>query len=190
MASSLVVRICYVVVELVMPFLCTQFGFPIYGTTSSQAKCCYQNQISIPLVCVLPGQHQGPRRSWARRTRSGAANSRPPCMVSNRWRSRQRVLAERLQQPHVEDAVEPGLFGSGHLPDVLEHLEGSFLAWPKLPLGPRLERVCRSMEETEPHPIPHRKLELVMVGVVVALGVLLNLEKTLANLHEEVVVVT
>jgi hypothetical protein len=36
-----------------------------------------------------------------------------------------------------------------------------------------------------PHPIPQHELQLLVEVVVLALGMLLGLEKTLANLHEE-----
>jgi hypothetical protein len=39
--------------------------------------------------------------------------------------------------------------------------------------------------ETEPHPITHRERVLMMTIVVVALGIPLDLKKTLTNLHEE-----
>lgn len=35
------------------------------------------------------------------------------------------------------------------------------------------------------HPITHRKLKLTMEAVIVVLSVLLGLEKTLINVHEE-----
>jgi hypothetical protein len=39
--------------------------------------------------------------------------------------------------------------------------------------------------EMKPNPIPHRELKLMMLVVVVALAVLLSLEKMFASLHEE-----
>ena len=46
------------------------------------------------------------------------------------------------------------------------------------------------MEEAELDPIANRKLQLVVVLVVVMLGVLPGLEKTLADVGEEGVVIT
>ena len=57
-------------------------------------------------------------------------------------------------------------------------------------LGPMLQRVGRPVEEVEPDPIANRKLQLVVVLVVVMLGVLPGLEKTLADVGEEGVVIT
>lgn len=94
----------------------------------------------------------------------------------------------------MEGVVELGAFWKlkvvGHLPDALQHLEGSCVAWPELPVGPGPESVGRSMKKMEPHPIPHRELELTMVGVVVVLGVPLILENTLMNLGKDVITVT
>jgi hypothetical protein len=47
-----------------------------------------------------------------------------------------------------------------------------------------LQRVGRTVEEAEPHPITHRKLQLTVMVVVAALDILLGLEKTLLNLHQ------
>ena len=41
------------------------------------------------------------------------------------------------------------------------------------------------MEQAEPDPIAHRKLQLAVVNVVVVLGVLTSLEETLADVGEE-----
>jgi hypothetical protein len=41
------------------------------------------------------------------------------------------------------------------------------------------------MKEAEPDPITDAKLQLAMMGVVVLLGILLGLEKTITNLREE-----
>jgi hypothetical protein len=41
------------------------------------------------------------------------------------------------------------------------------------------------VEETEPHPVPHCELQLPVVFIVVALGMLLGLEKMLADLCKE-----
>ena len=46
------------------------------------------------------------------------------------------------------------------------------------------------MEEVEPDPIANRKLQLAVVLVVVVLGVLPGLEKALADVGEEGVVIT
>ena len=53
-----------------------------------------------------------------------------------------------------------------------------------------LQRVGRPVEEVEPDPIANRKLQLVVVLIVVMLGVLPGLEKTLADVGEEGVVIT
>ena len=41
------------------------------------------------------------------------------------------------------------------------------------------------MKNAEPHPITHRKLQGAMVAVVVALSILLGLEKAFAHLSHE-----
>ena len=46
------------------------------------------------------------------------------------------------------------------------------------------------MELAESDPIAHRKLQVAVVGIVVVLGVLMSLEKTLANVGEKGVAVT
>ena len=45
------------------------------------------------------------------------------------------------------------------------------------------------MKDVEPHPITHCKLQGAMVAVIVALGILLGLEKAFAHLSQEGVVI-
>jgi hypothetical protein len=42
-----------------------------------------------------------------------------------------------------------------------------------------------AVKETETDPITHRKLQLTVVIIIVAFGVLFNVEKTLADLRKE-----
>ena len=49
--------------------------------------------------------------------------------------------------------------------------------------------MCRSVKKTEPHPVTHHELQLTVMVIVVAFGVLLCLEKTLVDLHQESVTV-
>ena len=69
-----------------------------------------------------------------------------------------------------------------HQPDPLEDLERPGIAWSQLALGRQSERMVGSVEKSEQHPCAHVELYLAMVLIVVALGVLLGLKKTLANL--------
>jgi hypothetical protein len=69
----------------------------------------------------------------------------------------------------------------GHLPHALQHLEGPRVARSQLPRRPGRQRACRAVEEVEPHPVPHRELQLSVVVVVVALRMLLEPEKPLTN---------
>jgi len=73
---------------------------------------------------------------------------------------------------------------------VLDHLKRTCVARAELSLGTALQRVGRPVWQAEPDPITHRKLQLAAVNVVVVLGVLTSLEKTLADVDEEGVTVT
>ena len=77
-----------------------------------------------------------------------------------------------------------------HRPDALQHLKGPGKAGAKLALGARLQGLGGAMEKTQPHPITHRELQLAMGGVVVLLGDLLRLEKSLADLGQHLVTIT
>ena len=50
--------------------------------------------------------------------------------------------------------------------------------------GP-IQRVGRPVEQAEPNPIAHRKLQLAVVDIVVVLGVLTGLEEMLSDVGEE-----
>jgi hypothetical protein len=77
-----------------------------------------------------------------------------------------------------------------HPPNAFNDLERSSVAWAQLALGRRSERIGGSMEKSEQHPCAHVELHLMMALIVVALGVLLGLKKTLANLRQERVAVS
>ena len=104
----------------------------------------------------------------------------------SRWRH-WRFPAKRLEQPDVEHIMEANarrkLKTVGHLPNARQHLEWPGIVRTQLPLGPGHQRVCRTVKDTEPHPIAHHELQVPMGVIVVALGELLGLKKTLANLH-------
>jgi hypothetical protein len=76
-----------------------------------------------------------------------------------------------------------------HPPDAFNDLEQSGVAWVQLALGRRSERMGGSMEKSEQHPCAHVELHLTMALIIVALGVLLGLKKTLVNLRQEHVAV-
>ena len=86
----------------------------------------------------------------------------------------------------MEDVMETGTFRQskaiGHQSNALLHLEGAGVAWPELAHGLGLKRSRWLVKKTEPHPVTHRKLQLAMVVVIVALGILLRLVETLAHL--------
>ena len=90
----------------------------------------------------------------------------------------------------VQESALPKLESVGHRPDALQHLEGPGKARPKLALGSRHQGLGGAMEKTQPHPIPNRELQLTMGGVIVLLGDLLRLEKSLADLGQHLVTIT
>lgn len=57
----------------------------------------------------------------------------------------------------------------------------------KLSLGLGLESVHWSMEEMHPQLVSGRKLQIMMMDVIVVLGGLLSLEKSLADLCKEII---
>lgn len=77
----------------------------------------------------------------------------------------------------------------GHLSDASQQLEGTDIVWFELILGLGLQQVLWSMEDTEPHPIVHHNLKLMMATVIVAHSIHLSLEKMFTNLHEEGIMV-
>ena len=93
----------------------------------------------------------------------------------------------------MEDVMQACVRGKSetisHLPDALDDLERPGVAWAQLALGRQSERMGGSVEKSEQHPCAHVELHLAMVLIVVALGVLLGLKKTLANLLQERVAV-
>jgi hypothetical protein len=72
-----------------------------------------------------------------------------------------------------------------HRADALQDLERPCVARTQRPLGSLSKRQSLAMKEAEPDPITDAKLQLAMMGVVVLLGILLGLEKTITNLREE-----
>lgn len=76
-----------------------------------------------------------------------------------------------------------------HLTDVFRHLEWPCVTWPQLTLRTRLQRERRAVEAAQLHLVTHHKLQVVMMVIVVALGILLSLEQAIPNLGEEVVTV-
>jgi hypothetical protein len=45
------------------------------------------------------------------------------------------------------------------------------------------------MKETQPHPVTDVELEVAMVGIIVSLGILLQLEEAITDLDDEVVAI-
>jgi hypothetical protein len=97
----------------------------------------------------------------------------------------------RLQQPHVACRRAPSGSGAGRPPDQRAPELG--MAWhsgAELALGARVQRARRAVEEAQPHLVAHCKLQVAMVGVVVASGDLLHLEKAFPDLRQELVMLT
>ena len=86
----------------------------------------------------------------------------------------------------MEDVMQARRCGKveavGHRANALDDLEWPGVAWTQLALRWRGESMGGSVQQAEQHPCSHVKLHLTMVLVVVPLGVLLRLEKTLTNL--------
>ena len=87
----------------------------------------------------------------------------------------------------MEDVVDAStgrkLKAVGHLSDALQHGKWPGVARAQLALRARVKGLRRTVKEMQPHPVAHRKLHIAVVGVVVLLGQLLGLEKTLMHLR-------
>jgi hypothetical protein len=95
-----------------------------------------------------------------------------------------------LEQAHV-DIMQVSTFQKvqpvGNPTNALQHLERAGVARTKLPFGPRLQRLRGPMEQAQPDPITHIKLQVAVSGVVVLLGQLLRLKETLPDLSEHLI---
>ena len=102
------------------------------------------------------------------------------------WRCRRWRTSERFQHPDVEYVVNPG---SGWQRQAVRHLADAFddLVWPgepraELAATPRQQRLCRTMKDAEPNLVTYLKLQSTMSAIIVALGILLSLEKPSAHI--------
>src|SRR3954471_13031506 len=106
-----------------------------------------------------------------------------------------RVKFKRLtEQPHMEHVVDPGtgwqLESICQLPNTLQDDEGASISRSELALRPRVQGLSRAMQEAQPHPVTHRVLDIAMVAVIVVLGHLLGLNKTLSYLGKHLISAT
>lgn len=101
----------------------------------------------------------------------------------------QRSPPERLQNPDVEHIMNACPFwhrqAVGNVADPLSDLERSGETWTQLAPLAQKQRLDRSKKNAQPHQVTHRKLKLAMVTVIVALRILLCLEKTFTDVREE-----
>jgi hypothetical protein len=73
----------------------------------------------------------------------------------------------------------------GDIAHTFQHLEWPSVAWAQLAPRPGDQGLSWPVKEPKPHPATDVELQGVMVGIVVALGVGLNLEQLVTNVSEE-----
>ena len=75
----------------------------------------------------------------------------------------------------------------GNLSDALQHGKWPGVARTQLALCARVKGLRGAVKEAQPHLVAHCEHRLAVVGVVVVLGQLLSLEKSLAHLRTHLI---
>jgi hypothetical protein len=110
-----------------------------------------------------------------------------------KWRQCRKSLRRRttpwLEDPDVENIMYPctirQLEAIGHSTDPVQHLVWPSEARTQLGAPARHQRLCWPMEQPEKDPIAHSELQRAMTTIIVALGILLSLEKTLTHILQK-----
>jgi hypothetical protein len=75
----------------------------------------------------------------------------------------------------------------GHLANVIDDAKRPSIARAELPLGSWIKGLGGAVEEAHPHLVTYHELHITVRGVIMPFCQLLCLEKTLANLHKELI---
>ena len=93
----------------------------------------------------------------------------------------------------MEDVVDTGAVGQletvRHLANALQHLKRPSIARAKLLLGTQVQGLGRAVQQAQPNLVADLELHVAVVSVVIFLGQLLSLKKTLAHLSEHFITV-
>ena len=74
-----------------------------------------------------------------------------------------------------------------HPADTFQDAERPCVAGTELALGVRLEGLRHAIQQSQPDPITHLELHIAMPCIIIPLGQLLGLQKTLANLCQDLI---
>jgi hypothetical protein len=140
---------------------------------------------------ALPFDQQAPLITTLLSLQDALRSRKMPAVKDRRQHTSccRRVAAVGLEQPHMEDVVEPSalrkLQAVSDGTDAFQNTERTGKLRTELALRPRVKGLSRPVEQAQIDPIPDRKLHVAVPGIVVLLGQLLRLEKALTHLSQD-----